>query len=441
MEYYFLTPLLFLLRIIEVFSQFALTLIISNSKVKIRNLFGAAVLFTVLFESTKLYIPHYLSSFVSLILCILVTIFILKITYKKAILSYLITMWIVGIVDCIVSLSILKICNLSTFSELAQSEMLSSLGKVAIILVLLFISAIIKLIYQQKNSNTVVAIKSSTNLLTLIVTFFLLAPNFTMILYYHDRKTLPLAIIIINIIAIIATLIINVFNTQRGIKLVQAEEELITEKTYNHTLQELVDSLRTFKHDYNNTLQTIHGYIFTEDMQGLKTFFNQILAESKTITALDRLNPELFRNPSLFGLVTAKFEYARKKDVTVNFEIYADLNNIDIKTYDFTRTLGIFLDNAIEASAGSEKKIVNFYVVERNNKVTIEISNSFSNTELKIDDINKKGVSSKGENRGLGLYKVKDILSRYPKIKHETTATNGMFLQRLVIDKIKLPVS
>jgi len=79
--------------------------------------------------------------------------------------------------------------------------------------------------------------------------------------------------------------------------------------------------------------------------------------------------------------------------------------------------------------------------VEKNNKITIEISNSFSDTGLKIDDISKKGVSSKGENRGLGLYKVKDILSRYPKIKHETTVSNGMFLQRLIIDKVKLPIS
>ena len=80
-------------------------------------------------------------------------------------------------------------------------------------------------------------------------------------------------------------------------------------------------------------------------------------------------------------------------------------------------------------------------VFERNNKVTIEISNSFSNTGLKIEDIYKKGVSSKGENRGLGLYKVKDILSRYPKVSRDTQITNDIFMQKLVIDKVELPVS
>ena len=262
-----------------------------------------------------------------------------------------------------------------------------------------------------------------------------------MIIYYHDQKPLPLYIIIVNIVAIIAMFFINIFNTQRGIKLVQAEEELITERLHSRTQEQLVDSLRTFKHDYGNTLQIMHGYIFTKDMEGLSEYFEQVLEESKVITALDVLNPELFKDPSLYGLVTAKFEYARRNNVTLNFEIYTKLNELDIKSFDFTRVLGILLDNAIEASIGSKRKIVNFYVQERNNKVTVDISNTFSNQSLKIEDIYKKGVSSKGENRGLGLYKVKDILSKYPKIHHETKVTGDIFLQRLVIDKVKLPVS
>jgi len=440
MDYYILSPLLFILRIMEAFSQFSLILSISNANVGMKKFFSGALLLTVLFEIVKITMPQYLTAVVSLALEILIIIYILRVNYKKAIVSCLITIITLAIVDCIVSTVLIKIYGLSTFAELSKTESLATIGKIIIPVVMFFIAAILRLHNHHKQNTSITNIKSSVNLVTLIVTFSLLIPNLIMILYYHDKKTLPFSIIIVNVIAIIATLVINIFNTQRGIKLVQAEEELITERTYNHTLQHLVDGLRTFKHDYNNTLQTIHGYIFTEDMQGLKKFFDQILDESKTITALDKLNPELFRNPSLFGLVTAKFEYARKSDVTMNFEIYADLGNMDIKTYDFTRTLGILLDNAIEAAAGSERKAVNFYVVEKNNKITIEISNSFSDTGLKIDDISKKGVSSKGENRGLGLYKVKDILSKYPKIKHETSATNGMFLQRLIIDKVRAAV-
>ena len=433
MEYYILSPLIFLLRIIEFFAHFSFALATIGEKFQIRKMLMCSLLVTILFESVIINVPQYLTSIICCILMISIIVFVFKINYKTAIASYAVTIISLAILDCMVSVSFLKIFSLNSFEELSQNEILALLGKVVIILFMFIISLIIK-----KYKSKVADIKSTTNLITLIVTFLLLIPNLVMILYYHDDKPLPFGIIIINIIAIILTFLVNIYNTQRGIKLVQAEEELITEKTYNNTLRELVDSLRTFKHDYNNTLQTIHGYIYTQDMKGLTEYFDEVLSETKTITGLDRLNPELFRNPSLFGLVTAKFESARKSGVIMNFEIYADLNNLDIKTYDFTRILGILLDNAIEASAGSKKKIVNFYVVEKNNKVTVEISNSFTDTGLKIEEMNEKGKSSKGKNRGLGLYKVKDILSRYPKIVHETKISSDLFLQRLVIDKVKV---
>ena len=410
MDYYIFSPLLFLIRAVEVFAQLALVLTISNTKVKLKKFLLGSTLFVGSFELIKMIIPQYLTSVLSALLAILVSKFIFKINFKKSILSYLITAITVAIIDCAVSLSILKLGNLSTLTDISKSEILTFLGRSAIAIITFLIAVIIQIFDQRKNGSTISNVKSSVNLVTVIITFFLLFPNLIMIVYYHDKKPLPLIMIVINIIAIIATFIINILNTQRGIKLVQAEEELITEKTYNSTLQHLVDSLRTFKHDYNNTLNTINGYIFVKDWDGLKDFVSDVIKETKTITSLDRLNPELFRNPSLFGLVTAKFEYARKSDVTMNLEIYADLDDMNIKTYDFTRMLGIFLDNAIEAAAGSEKKVVNFYVVEKNSKVTIEISNSFSDTGLDINNINKKGVSSKGSDRGLGLYKVKDIL-------------------------------
>ena len=441
MEYYNSSLVFFILRIMEFFSQFSLVLSILTLKINTKKVLTASVLFAMIFETVKIYIPQYLTSIVASIIAISIIIFLFKINVKKAILSYLITAIIVAIIDCIVCMFVLKICNLSSFEQLSQSNLLISIAKIIISSITLIIAHLLRSHKSKYNLYSTEYVKSNTVVINILITFFLLIPNLIMILYYHDNKTLPLIIILINIVAIIATFIINIFNTQRGIKLVQAEEEIITEKTYISTLQQLVDDLRTFKHDYDNTLNTINGYTFTEDWNGLRDFIKDVLKETKTITALNKLNPELFRNSSIFGLATAKFEYAKKSDVTMNFEIYANLDNMDIKTFDFTRTLGILLDNAIEASAGSEKKIVNFYVVEKNNKVTVEISNSFSDTGLRIEDITKKGVSSKGENRGLGLYKVKEIISKYPKIKHETISSNGMFLQRLIIDKINLPVS
>jgi len=440
MDYYILSPGLFILRIVEFFSQFTLLVAISKNKVPIKKILLGTFIYAVLFEIIKIILPHYLTSVLSGILSISIILLVFKINWKKAIICTLIMGITVAIVDCVVCTCMLKICNLSSFEEITQSNLLTGIAKSFVCIFVLFISQILKKHTASSEFRNVENIKSTAEIITLAFTFVLLIPNLIMILYYYDQKPLPLGIIIANIAAIIAMFFINIFYTRRNIKLVQAEEELINEKIHSKTQEQLVDSLRTFKHDYGNMLQIMHGYIYTKDMDGLSEYFEQLLAESKIITALDILNPELFENSSLFGLVTAKFEYARKNNITMNFEMYAKLNNLDIKSYDFTRIIGILLDNAIEAAIGSKKKIVNFYVSERNNKVTIDISNSFSDTSLKIEDIYKKGTSSKGENRGLGLYKVKDILSKYPKVFHDTKITGDIFLQKLIIDKVKLPV-
>lgn len=436
MEYYNLSPVTFLLRMIEVFSQMTLVLVISNAKVKLKNFLFVSLMLSVLFEVIKISLPQYLTATIASIISILVLIFLLKIDAKKAIFSYLITIITVAIVDCLIALATLNIGNFSNLNEVAQSENLMLLGNSLVSAVVFFIAIIINFVNQNKHENTVSDLKSSINIATLIITFFLLIPNIIMIIYYHTNKKLPITIILVNILAIIATFFISIFNTQRGIKFIQNEEELITEKTYNKALQDLVDSLKTFKHDYNNTIQTMHGYIFMKDMDGLTEYFEDVMKEAKTITALDKLNSELFNDPSIFSLITAKFEYAKKNNVTMTFDMQEKFNNLDIKSYDFSRILGILLDNAVEAATISENKFVKIYTVKENEKVTIEISNSFSPTELNIEDMDKKGTSSKGENRGLGLYKVKDILSKYPQIIHEVTASNNVFLQRLVIDKV-----
>lgn len=441
MDYYILSPMLFILRLLEIFIQFNLISIISNTNFNSKKLLVSTLLFSIPFELIKIFIPQYLTSLVAAILFTVITIRILKINYKKAIVSYLLTGIAIAIIDCIVCTILINLLKLQSFSEITNSDFLTGIAKMLVCSVAFLIVQILKRYKSKSEFHQVENIKNTTDFITLVFTFFLLIPNLVMILYYHDQKPLPLYLITINIIAIIATFFINIFNTRRGIKLVQAEEELITEKIHSKTQEQLVDSLRTFKHDYGNLLQTIHGYIYTKDMDGLTEYFEQVLRESKIITALDRLSPEMFNNSSLYGLVTAKFEYARRNGVAMNLEMYTKLNNLEIGSYDLTRILGILLDNAIEASIGSKRKYVNFYVREINNKVTIEISNSFSDTELTIEEIYKKGISSKGDNRGLGLYKVKDILSKYPKILHETKINEDIFLQKLIIDKAKLPVS
>lgn len=438
MDYYVLTPVSFMLRILEFFSQFSLTLALLGSRKSVKNITIGAMIFAILFETGKLITPQYFNGFLSLVLGIPFITIYFKEKFWKVSISYLITGIVVALMDFVVLLSGSLIFGLEKMNNIFEDNVLHTICYIIMCLGVLGVAKIVSLLKKKDRYNF--PKKSAISIVNNVCTFLLLIPNLIMLLYYYDGKAIPLILVIINICAIIAMFFISTYNTKKGFELVTAEQELITQRTYNKTLQNLVDGLRTFKHDYNNTLQTMYGYIQLGNMTGLKKFFEEILDESRAITALDKLNPELFKNPSLFGIITAKYEYAKQNSVNIDFEIYGELENADMQIYDLTRILGIFLDNAVEASSGSEKKKVNFMVSERKDTVIIEISNTYSEVSLKIEDMNKKGVSSKGENRGLGLYKVKEILKKYPKVKHETIALNGMFRQKMVINKVMVKV-
>lgn len=435
MDYYILTPISFILRIFEAFSQFSLVLSLLGGRIFTKKHFMGSILFSIIFEIGKLICPQYLSGFLAIILGVPFISLYFREKISKVTFSYLLTGIVTAFIDFITIFATSLVVHME-IDELVHKFPLYSICSVIVSSCLLLIAKLIsnKIIIRRPTLQG----NSITGFINGLTTFLLLVPNLVILVYYYDKKTIPILLIIVNILAIIAMFFVSTYNTKKGFELVKAEQELVTQRTYNKTLQNLVDGLRTFKHDYNNTLQTMYGFVQLNDIDGLKEFFEQILDESRAITALDKLNPDLFKNPSLFGLITAKYEYARQNNVSINFEMYGKLEEADMQIYDLTRILGIFLDNAIEASVGSKKKKVNFMVIKKKDKIVVEITNTYSELGLRLENINDKGVSSKGENRGLGLYKVKDILRKYPKVEHQTKASNGMFMQRLSINEVKV---
>lgn len=96
------------------------------------------------------------------------------------------------------------------------------------------------------------------------------------------------------------------------------------------------------------------------------------------------------------------------------------------------KLIGIYFDNAIEAAAESRKKNLTIEVYELKDKVSIVISNSFKrHTNLK--DRNKKGISSKGEGRGNGLYFASKLIKENPWLEEKQEIIDGYYIEQLII--------
>ena len=108
-----------------------------------------------------------------------------------------------------------------------------------------------------------------------------------------------------------------------------------------------------------------------------------------------------------------------------------------MQIYDFTRILGILLDNAIDAAKECEKKIINvtFRKEMSNDMIIVKIQNTYANKDVDTEKIYNKGSTSKENHSGLGLWKVRQILMHNNNLNLFTTKDDEFFSQQFEIYK------
>ena len=207
---------------------------------------------------------------------------------------------------------------------------------------------------------------------------------------------------------------------------------------YTGQVEAMYSSLRAFKHDYNNIMLTLSGYMESGDMEGLKAYFNREIApmNQKLFTATSRLNQLIhIKITELKSIVSAKLLYAAELNINVTVEIEKEISSVPMGTVDLCRVVGIFLDNAIEGALETEKPEIRMAVLDEAEEVVFIISNSFQDTGLPQASLRQAGTTTKGKNRGIGLYNAKEILSAYDRIFWDTEVRNGQFIQCLRMKK------
>lgn len=250
---------------------------------------------------------------------------------------------------------------------------------------------------------------------------------------------MPLYLIILSILILITYYLISIVSLFRTSKLEVTTEKLEEEQLYNQTLGLLYDNIRGFKHDFNNIVQGIGGYISTNNMDGLKEYYSQILDDCQRVNNLSLLSPEVINNPAIYSLFASKYHVATESGIKVNIEVFMDLSSINMKIYELTRVLGILLDNAIEASKQCEEKEINITMRKgsRLNKQLFIVENTYLNKDVNIDEIFEKGKTSKqsedAKNHGLGLWEVRNLVKKRKNLNLYTTKDEKYFKQQFEI--------
>lgn len=378
-------------------------------------------------------IPSPLNLITNYFINFLLVLFIFKIKPLKVILFIILPICIFALLGTLIINPYLTLLDITY--EQTESIPIYRLGYLAIIYTIVgLIICIIKCknfkiaVLEELDKKTKLIIISNF-ILGLIVLCIQLFINF----YYINE--FPLIITFLNFISLFAYFFISIYSLTKVTKLYKTQKQLENSEAYNKSLSILHDNIRCFKHDFDNIVATIGGYVKTDDMEGLKKYYYQLEDDCQRVNNIATLSPEIINNPGVYAILSSKYHKADEKNIKINLEFFLDLNTLNMKIYEFTRIFGILLDNAIEATSECEEKLINikFRNEESKHRQIVVIENTFKDSALNIDDIFQKGVSGKENHTGLGLWEVRKILKKNNNLNLYTKKDNDLFVQQLEI--------
>ena len=139
------------------------------------------------------------------------------------------------------------------------------------------------------------------------------------------------------------------------------------------------------------------------------------------------------RDRALKSLLAGKFLKARNQNIVFNVEVPEEIQVEGMSLLDFLTIVSILCDNAIEASVEGSQPHVSIAFFKNGAQETFIIENSIKEEGIDISEIFSFGVSSKGEDRGVGLYTVMKIVESHPNTSLNTTCQDQVFRQVLTM--------
>lgn len=279
----------------------------------------------------------------------------------------------------------------------------------------------------KKNNKHILLINFILGMISIIIQSYLAT-------FYSNYLSLPLTLC--NLSILLLYFCISFYSLSRTAKLEKTTRDLDGEKLVNKSLTILHDNIRAFKHDFNNIVQAIGGYVSTDDLEGLKKYYSQLLKDCQGVNNLTALSPDVINNPAIYSILASKYHKANELGIQINLEVFLDLSKLNTHIYEITRILGILLDNAIEATLECEEKIIKIELRSdtSHHKNLIIIKNTYLNKDINIDKIFEKSYSTKPNNSGIGLWEVRQILKKnLNTLDLFTTKDDTFFTQQLEI--------
>lgn len=214
--------------------------------------------------------------------------------------------------------------------------------------------------------------------------------------------------------------------------IVQIEEEKnqhidLLEK-YNDYIEEMYQSIRSFKHDYNNMLISLAGSIQTDDLDTMRKVYYGIVEQMET--SIDRplsINLEDFASVESFDLRTLlalRFYEARQKGIKTSITISSPWTNHYMLSSDILVICSSIIKLAITRAVNLDNSFLSLEFFKNSDGQTLRLISSVKITQ----ESHENGVLDLIDRTNLI---VDAYLEKYPEMAYESFTKGSTFYQLL----------
>lgn len=190
------------------------------------------------------------------------------------------------------------------------------------------------------------------------------------------------------------------------------EEEFYKNDFYIKSMEDILETIKSQRHDLNNYLSTLYGLIYLKKFDDAKRYIEEINDEINNLNVIIDTN-----HPIITALVSIKKNKAFDNNIEMNLDIELP-KEIDFQFVDLSIVIGNLLDNAIEACQlipEDKKRKINFKMYLKGEVLIMETKNTMIRSENIYNEYRSRKFTTKddSESHGYGLGNIEFVVKQY----------------------------
>lgn len=191
------------------------------------------------------------------------------------------------------------------------------------------------------------------------------------------------------------------------------KKEIVMYQSYEVNLQKI----RIQQHNFKNQMGTMLGmHITTKNYEELvkrqRKYYDILVKDNKECSIITQCEEPIF-----VGFLYYKLNEIKARDMGIEYSVCASKQEYCISKNKIVEILGILIDNAMEyIESHNEKSTIKLSVHEEEKLVIRCLNRSEYFSHEQIKKFFRKGYSTKGAERGLGLYSVRQYVKNNGEI-------------------------